>query len=79
VRPLANRDRFASMSEEHSEREDKYDVSSNFVLPDVSVDSIDRVETARYDLEATYFDTPEGFLQRHRITLRRRKGGKDAG
>ena len=68
------------MSDEHPEREDKYDVASDFAVPDLSVDaSIDRVETARYDLEATYFDTAEGFLQRHRITLRRRKGGKDAG
>ncbi len=68
------------MSDEHREREDKYDVTSDFALPDLSVDaSIERVETSRYELEATYFDTPEGFLQRHRITLRRRTGGKDAG
>jgi CHAD domain-containing protein len=68
------------VSDEQQEREDKYDVTSDFTLPDLDVDaSIDRVEVATYDLEATYFDTPEGFLRSHRITLRRRTGGKDAG
>jgi CHAD domain-containing protein len=68
------------MSDEHLEREDKYDVAPDFTLPDLRVDaSVDTIAVATYDLEATYFDTEEGFLRRHRITLRKRKGGKDAG
>jgi CHAD domain-containing protein len=68
------------MSDEYFEREDKYDVASDFALPDLKVDGlIDKVDAATYHLEATYFDTEEDFLGRHRITLRKRKGGKDAG
>ena len=68
------------MSDEHLEREDKYDVAPDFTLPDLKVDaSIETVSAATYHLEATYFDTEEGFLGQHRMTLRKRKGGKDAG
>jgi CHAD domain-containing protein len=68
------------MSDEYREREDKYDVDPGFALPDLMVDdSIDRVDVATYQLEATYFDTPENFLRQHLITLRKRTGGSDAG
>jgi CHAD domain-containing protein len=67
------------MVEEYLEREDKYDVSAEFALPELGVDSTDRVDTTTMHLRATYFDTPEGDLRRHRITLRRRTGGSDAG
>lgn len=65
---------------EHREREDKYDVSPDFVVPDLTADpSVDRVETQTHRLEALYFDTAEGHLRRRSITLRRRKGGTDPG
>lgn len=68
------------MSDEYLEREDKYDVAPDFTLPDLKVDGlVDKVEAVTYHLEATYFDTEEDFLGRHRITLRKRKGGNDAG
>ncbi len=68
------------MTEQYREREDKYDVSTDFVVPDLTEDpSVDRVETQMHLLEAMYFDTPEGHLRQRRITLRRRKGGTDPG
>jgi CHAD domain-containing protein len=67
------------MVQEYLEREDKYDVSTDFVLPDLGVDPTDRVETTTMHLKATYYDTTEGDLRRHRLTLRRRTGGSDAG
>lgn len=67
------------MVKEYLEREDKYDVGAEFVLPDLGVDSTDRVETTTMQLKATYYDTSAGDLRRHRITLRRRTGGSDDG
>jgi CHAD domain-containing protein len=68
------------MADEYREREDKYDVTPDFARPDLKVDgSIDRVDVATHELEATYYDTAEAFLRQHRITLRKRKGGTDAG
>lgn len=52
-----------------------------FELPDLAgvsgVSSADAAQT--HDLDATYFDTDELTLLRHRRTLRRRSGGSDAG
>ncbi len=68
------------MATEQLEREDKYDVPEDFVLPDLA-ESIPRgdVTTSTYQLEATYYDTDENHLRRQGITLRRRRGGHDAG
>lgn len=63
------------------ETERKYDVPTEFHLPDLAgkagISSADGAET--HDLDATYFDTDELTLMRHRRTLRRRTGGHDAG
>lgn len=67
------------MVHQYREVEDKYDVGPDFALPGLAVDSVKRIEAATYQLEATYYDTPDAALRRHAITLRRRTGGKDAG
>jgi CHAD domain-containing protein len=38
-----------------------------------------RVVQREQELENLYFDTPDGDLLRHRVTLRRRRGGSDSG
>ncbi|HYB46625.1 MAG TPA: CYTH domain-containing protein [Streptosporangiaceae bacterium] len=66
---------------DYLETEQKYDADADFVLPDLS-GLEGRVKSAgprRYYLSATYFDTEELDLIRHRITLRRRVGGADEG
>jgi inorganic triphosphatase YgiF len=66
---------------DYLETEQKYDADAGFVLPDLS-GLEGRVKSAgprRYYLSATYFDTEELDLIRHRITLRRRVGGGDEG
>lgn len=64
-----------------SETERKYDVPASFELPTlVGVAGIANADNpATHDLDATYFDTDELTLLRHRRTLRRRTGGSDAG
>jgi CHAD domain-containing protein len=68
------------MAHEQIEREDKYDVPSNFDLPDLS-DLVPQgsIEADTFDLTARYFDTLSDDLRRHSLTLRRRTGGHDAG
>ena len=63
------------------EIERKYDVGEQTVLPDLgTVDGVARVaQPVTHELEAVYFDTVGLDLTRHRITLRRRSGGDDAG
>lgn len=68
----------------HLEVEVKYDlepsVTAAELLASLDVEGVDEVRdggTAR--LTATYYDTPELDLLRHRITLRRRTGGTDGG
>jgi CHAD domain-containing protein len=63
------------------EVERKFDVDESTPLPSFSgVDGIVRVEQAKTEsLDAVYFDTPARDLASHRITLRRRTGGADAG
>lgn len=58
-----------------NETERKYDVPADFQLPSLE----GAAEAAVHDLDATYFDTDDLRLARHRRTLRRRTGGADAG
>ena len=66
---------------EHREVERKYDVDSGTVLPDlVGVDGVaSATKQVVHDLEATYYDTARLDLLHHKVTLRRRTGGTDAG
>ncbi|MGW5237820.1 CHAD domain-containing protein [Monashia sp. NPDC004114] len=66
---------------QHREVERKYDVDSGTVLPDlVGVDGVASAsQQVVHDLEATYFDTATLDLLHHKVTLRRRTGGDDAG
>jgi CHAD domain-containing protein/uncharacterized protein YjbK len=64
-----------------TENERKYDVPESFDLPSLAgtagISSAGEAET--HELDATYFDTDDLSLMRHRRTLRRRTGGSDAG
>lgn len=66
---------------EYEEREDKFDVEADYVLPDLAefVPAGGRTETASYRLTNTYFDTASADLRHVGLTLRRRVGGPDAG
>src|SRR3954452_3103354 len=63
------------------EVERKYEIPARFHLPDLAevpgVVAVDR--PVEHHLTATYYDTPQLRLARHRVTLRRRTGGTDAG
>ncbi|MDT5067252.1 MAG: hypothetical protein QOK02_3407 [Mycobacterium sp.] len=65
----------------HTEIERKFAVTDAAVSPSFEgLASVARVERASVrDLDAVYFDTPNHDLAKHRITLRRRTGGTDAG
>ena len=65
----------------HTEVERKFDVVESTVSPSFEgLSSVARVEISPAQrLEAVYFDTPGHDLAAHRITLRRRTGGSDAG
>ncbi len=70
-----------AMVSEQREREDKFDVSPGFVVPEL-VDLVPEggwIETATYQLNNTYYDTADGDLGQARLTLRKRVGGPDAG
>ena len=64
-----------------TETERKYDVPAGFTLPTLvgAGGVIDLGEAGVHDLDATYFDTDDLRLARHKHTLRRRTGGTDAG
>jgi CHAD domain-containing protein len=62
----------------YSEVERKFDVDPGVLLPDLS-GAASVSEAVESHLDATYFDTADGRLARHHITLRRRTGGDDAG
>ena len=66
---------------EHLETEQKYDADADFVLPDLAGlgGSAKATRPRTYYLSATYFDTDDLHLSKHRITLRRRVGGTDEG
>ncbi|OFJ51116.1 CYTH and CHAD domain-containing protein [Mycolicibacterium grossiae] len=65
----------------HTEIERKFAVSEDTVSPSFqglsAVGRVDRLEPAH--LDAVYYDTPGQDLAAHRVTLRRRTGGTDAG
>ncbi|MFI0406271.1 CHAD domain-containing protein [Actinomadura sp. 3N508] len=69
------------MAERHLEIEQKYDAAAGFVLPELDglpgVASVTEPEV--HELHAGYFDTADLRLAAHGITLRRRRGGTDAG
>lgn len=58
-----------------TETERKYDVPAGFTLPALPGTGEERI----HELDATYFDTDDLRLARHRRTLRRRAGGTDEG
>lgn len=63
------------------EREDKYEVAADWLLPDLAdvVPSGARLERCEASLSSRYFDTAGGDLLGHGITLRLRSGDADAG
>jgi CHAD domain-containing protein len=65
----------------HLEVERKFDVVESTVTPSFDgLASVARVERSpSQTLDAVYFDTPARDLAAHRVTLRRRTGGTDAG
>jgi CHAD domain-containing protein len=63
----------------HREVERKFNADPSALLPDLSVAAAAVSEAVESQLDATYFDTADTRLARHRITLRRRTGGDDAG
>jgi CHAD domain-containing protein len=65
----------------HLEVERKFEVFESTVKPSFDgLASVARVERfPAQQLEAVYFDTPAHDLAAHRVTLRRRTGGNDAG
>ncbi len=65
----------------HTEVERKFDVVDSTLSPSFEgLSTVARVERSpSQHLEAVYFDTPDHDLAAHRITLRRRTGGADAG
>ena len=62
------------------EREDKWDVDDQFVVPNLHdlVDGGD-VDRSTVHLESVYYDTADHDLQSHGIVLRRRNGDDDTG
>ncbi|MBF8191730.1 CYTH and CHAD domain-containing protein [Nonomuraea sp. K274] len=60
------------------EIEDKFDVSQDYEIPDLS-GLADVVGPKSYQLVALYYDTPDLRLAARGVTLRRRRGGDDAG
>jgi inorganic triphosphatase YgiF len=69
-----------SSSGDYLETEQKYDAGADFVLPDLGrLGGRRTADPKRIYLSATYFDTEDLDLIKHRITLRRRVGGDDEG
>ena len=68
---------------DHLEIERKYDAEAGFVLPDLGrlpeLGGRRIAKPRRIYLSATYFDTEDFDLLRHKVTLRRRVGGDDEG
>jgi inorganic triphosphatase YgiF len=68
---------------DHLETEQKYDADAEFVLPEFGglpeLGGRRIADPRRIYLSATYFDTEDLDLLRHKVTLRRRVGGEDEG
>lgn len=65
---------------ESVEIERKYEVTGDAVVPtDFSIAGLTVLEEHTYGLEARYFDTADRLLAQHRIAVRLRLGGHDAG
>jgi CHAD domain-containing protein len=62
------------VSDEHLERERKFDVPADFELP-----ALPGARVQTHLLRATYYDTDDALLQARGVTLRRRVGGPDDG
>ncbi|MBL7490547.1 CYTH and CHAD domain-containing protein [Frankia sp. AgB1.9] len=71
----------ATSAQRHREVETKFDVDSTFVVPTMIglAGVASAVGPTEEHLDAVYYDTDDLRLARHRITLRRREGGHDAG
>ncbi|MFC0451222.1 CYTH and CHAD domain-containing protein [Rhodococcus jostii] len=69
------------MLEAQPEREDKYEVDSDFSIPDLAkaIPDDGHIEQTTINLDSVYYDTADQDLFRHHVTLRRRSGGADAG
>ncbi len=65
------------MTGDHLETEQKYDADADFVLPELG--GRRSAQPKRIYLSATYYDTEDLDLIKHKITLRRRVGGDDEG
>ena len=65
------------MTGDHLETEQKYDADADFVLPELG--GRRPAQPKRIYLSATYFDTDDLDLIKHKVTLRRRVGGDDEG
>jgi CHAD domain-containing protein len=65
----------------HLEVERKFDIVESTVSPSFEgLSAVSRVERSpSHELDAVYFDTPGRDLAAHKVTLRRRTGGPDAG
>jgi inorganic triphosphatase YgiF len=63
----------------YQEIERKFDATPGTPLPDLSGTAEAVSAAVESQLDATYFDTADEQLAAHRITLRRRTGGDDAG
>jgi CHAD domain-containing protein len=64
-----------------SEREVTFDVDESWSMPELTgiLSAGSQVESTTAELEATYYDTETAILRRLGVTLRRRRGGSDAG
>jgi CHAD domain-containing protein len=69
------------MTESYVERELKFDVAPDFVVPDVAglLPDGGRLEVLTEQLRSDYFDTADHALLRARMTLRHRTGSTDTG
>ena len=70
-----------TVAQRYREREDKYEVDPAWTLPDLTgaIPSDARIEQRTVSLSSRYFDTADGDLLAHGVTLRLRSGDTDTG